>query len=112
MDTLEFDFEFLNEAPLTDRVESELRVEAERRLRALTEGHNDLIGAAVAVEELTGDTTPHAYEVRVVAYMRPDHVVAVEKQETVVGAMKGALEAVERQVREYRTKLRETWRQP
>jgi hypothetical protein len=64
------------------------------------------------MEELTGGTTPHRYEVRVVAYMRPEHVVAVEKQETVEGALKGALNAVERQVRELRDKLRERWKQP
>ncbi|MBN1979673.1 MAG: HPF/RaiA family ribosome-associated protein [Anaerolineae bacterium] len=110
MGTLEF--EFYNEAPLSDRVEAELRAEVERRLRALTEGHTDMTGASVAVAELTGDATPHIYEVRIVVYVRPEDVVAVEKRETAGGALKGALDAVERQVRELRARLRETWKQP
>jgi ribosome-associated translation inhibitor RaiA len=110
MQTFEFGFGFRNEASLPDRVEAELRAEAEGRLRALTDGHTDITGASVAVEELTRDTTPHLYEVRVVVYMRPQDVFAVEKQETAAGALKGALDAVERQVREHRAKLRETWK--
>ena len=112
MAMLDFTLEFRNEVGLPANVEAEMRSEAEGRLRALIEGHDDLIGAEVAVEELTGDTTPHAYEVRVVVYMRPESVVAVEKQETARGALKGALSAVERQVRQYREKLREPWKQP
>jgi ribosome-associated translation inhibitor RaiA len=111
MHTLEFGFGFHNEAPLPDRVEAELRAEAERRLRSLTEGHTDMTGASVAVEELTGAVTPHTYEARIVVYTRPENVVAVEKQEMVEGALKGALDAVERQVRERRDRLRETWKQ-
>jgi hypothetical protein len=44
--------------------------------------------------------------------MRPDNLASVEKAETDEGALKGALTAVERQVRESREKLRETWKQP
>jgi hypothetical protein len=112
MDTLEYNFAFRNEASLPDQVEADLWTEADRRLRALAEGHTDIVDAAVAVEELTGDTTPHLYEARVVVYIRPEDIVAVEKQETAEGALKGALDAVERQVRERRVKLRETWKQP
>jgi len=112
VDTMDFTFEFYNEAALPEALESELRVEAENRLRRLTEGHTDITGASVSVDELTSSATPHRYEVRVVAYMRPEYVAAVEKQETVEGALKGALGAVERQVRELREKLRERWKQP
>jgi ribosome-associated translation inhibitor RaiA len=112
VDNRDFTFEFYSEASLPEALESKLRAEAESRLRRLTEGHTDITGASVAVDELTGDTTPHRYEVRVVAYMRPEHVAAVEKQETIEGALKGALSAVERQVRELRAKLRERWKQP
>jgi ribosome-associated translation inhibitor RaiA len=44
--------------------------------------------------------------------MRPDNVAAVEKGETIEAALNGALAAVERQVREYRNKLRERWKPP
>jgi hypothetical protein len=61
------------------------------------------------MEELTGKTTPHRYEASVVVFKRPDNVAATEKAETPEGALKGALGAVEHQVRELRNQLRETW---
>lgn len=112
MDTQDFHLEFYNEAPLLEELELELAAEADTRLRELAEGHKDIIDASVSVEELTGEETPHRYQVRVVVYMRPENIAAIEKQETVEGALKGALSAVEREVREYRQKLRERWKQP
>ncbi len=112
MDVVDFSFEFRDEVPLPGNTNANLRSEAEGRLRALAAGHTDVIGASVAVEELTGSTTLHRYEVRVVVYKRPQHIAAVEKQETVEGALKGALSAVERQVREARNRLDRPWEQP
>jgi hypothetical protein len=86
--------------------------EAERRLRELAQGQTDMVGAAVAVESLAGQETPHVFQARVVAYTRPDNVVAVEKGEAPETALKGALDGVERQVREMRKKLRKPWQQP
>jgi ribosome-associated translation inhibitor RaiA len=106
MTTIEFSFEFHSEIPDPDEA---LRTEAKRRLLALTEGHDDLIGASLTMEELTGETTPHRYQATVVVFKRPDNVAATEKSETPDGALKGALSAVERQVRELRNRLRETW---
>jgi ribosome-associated translation inhibitor RaiA len=106
---IEFDFEFYTEVP---DPEDALRVEAHRRLQALTEGHDDITGASMTLEELTGETTPNRHQASVVVYMRPNNLTAVEKAETAEAALKGALTAVERQVREVRDKLRETWKQP
>ena len=106
MTNVEFSFEFYSEIP---DPEDALRAEAERRLLALTQGHDDLIGASLTMEELTGETTPHRYEASLVVFKRPDNVAATEKAETPEGALKGALSAVERQVREIRDQLRETW---
>jgi ribosome-associated translation inhibitor RaiA len=105
--TLEFTFEFHSEVPDPG---DELRDRAEERLLKLTEGHDDLIGASVTMEELTGETTPHRYEARVIVYKRPENVAAQAKAETPQAALNGALDAAERQVREMRTQLRETWR--
>jgi ribosome-associated translation inhibitor RaiA len=105
----DFDFESYSKVPDPGDV---LRTEALNRLLELAEGHDDIIGASVSVEELSGQTTPHQYEVRVVAFVRPDNITAVEKADTARGALKGALSAVERQVRESREKLRETWKRP
>ena len=106
---VEFEFEFYSEAP---DVDGDLREEAERRLWDLTEGHDDITGASVGIDELTGSETPHLYQARVVVFMRPNNITAVEKEEVAEFALKKALSAVERQVYEAREKLRETWKQP
>jgi ribosome-associated translation inhibitor RaiA len=89
-----------------------LQVEAEDRLGKLAGKHRDIIGAAVVVTELSNDNTPHSYRARVVVYMRPENVVAAKEKDNPGQALKEALSAVERQVREQREKLRERWKQP
>jgi len=113
MDTLDFTFEFHTEMPnLREASRDALRAEAERRLLALAAGHRDLVGASAALEPLAHGVSPYMYEARVAVYARPENVAAVKKGETAVSALKGALDAVERQVREQRSKLAERWKQP
>jgi hypothetical protein len=47
-DKPDFDFEFYSEVA---GLEQDLKPEAERRLRELANGHRDMVGAAVAVEQ-------------------------------------------------------------
>jgi hypothetical protein len=82
MGTTDFSFEVASQIPDPDEA---LRTEAEDRLWALTAGHTDIIGASVAIEEVTGETTPHRYEVRTVICMRPNNIVVVEKDSTAEG---------------------------
>jgi ribosome-associated translation inhibitor RaiA len=113
VDTLDFTFEFHVEIPnLRDAFENELRTEAESRLFALAEGHTDLIGASVVLEQPARAESSYIYQARVVVYGRPDNMAAVEKDNTPESALRGALDAVERQVRERREKLAERWKQP
>lgn len=109
MSQTDFSYEFLSEI---DQPDEPLRVEAEQRLRDLAADHNDIIGASVAVEELTGAETPHRFQTRIVVYMRPSNVVAVEKAPDAITSVQQTLSTVERQVREKRTRLRERWKQP
>jgi len=55
---------------------------------------------------------PHTFQARVVAYMRPSNLAATEKADTPEGALKGALGALERQVRERRDELGKRWQRP
>ena len=113
MATLDFTFEFHGEIPdLRDTFENELRVEAERRLLALAEGHTDLVGASVVLEQPALAESAYLHQARVVAYGRPDHVAAVEKDASLERALRGALDAVERQVRQRRERLAEPWKRP
>lgn len=109
MNQPDFTFEFHSELEQSDAM---LRTEAESELRALTRDHTDIIGAAVAIEELTGAETPHTFQTRIVVYMRPDNVVAVEKAPEAPISLRQALDAIEQQVYEKREKLREQQRQP
>ncbi len=108
MDT-EFYVEFQSE-DLPD--DDALRAEAERRLGALAGEQDDMVGASVAIERMKSGETPHVYRVRVVAYVRPENIAATEKSDSARGALKGALRAIERQVRAKREKLGKPWERP
>lgn len=105
----EFPVEFHSD---TDGFTDELQDKTLRRLRELKADHTDLVGAAVTVEDIAKGDEPFRFQFKVVAYMRPDRIVASEKADNVRTAMKGALSALERQVREKRRKLRESWKRP
>ncbi len=106
-----FDYEFQNKLGEIGDLEDKLRREADTRLRKLAQGHTDLTGASVILEREDQDaTTMHQIRARVVAYTRPEYIAGVEKADTAQGALKGALDAVERQVRQKREKLRESHR--
>ena len=107
MDVLDFDYEFYSKVQDPGDV---LRDEAEERLLTLAEGNDDLIGASVVVEELANEATSHTFEARIVAYVRPENVAATEQSDTARGALRGALKAIERQVREQRDRLRKPWK--
>jgi ribosome-associated translation inhibitor RaiA len=97
---------------LGEVVEENLKAEAEKRLHKLLEGHSDLTGAAVALTEPAERTTSFLYRARVVVYARPEQIAAVAEEEEPQAALKAALTAVERQVREKRDKLREPYKRP
>lgn len=111
VDAPEFTFEFHSEVHLPYSIE-DLVAGTEAELRELAAERTDMIGASVALEELTGSETPHQYQARIVVYVRPENVVAVEKAEEVATALQGALKAVERQIREQRERLGRPWEQP
>jgi ribosome-associated translation inhibitor RaiA len=111
MTELDFTIEFNSES-LSDQVEAELFLEADTRLRQLTEGHSDLRGAAVNVRRPAKTETSFIYEVTVVVYARPSQIAASQKDADPLVALKGSLDAVERQVREKREKYNKKWERP
>lgn len=97
-----FDFEFFNETNLPD---AEYYDTAYAQITEVAEGHNDITGASVSLEELSAEETPHAYQARVVLYVRPSNIVATEKMSSALDALQNALDAAVKQVREKREKL-------
>jgi len=88
----------------------ELIAEVEARLRELASQQSDLVGAAVSITVPGQGETQFLYQARVVVYARPEDMAAVKKEDTPEGAMKAALDAIERQVREKREKLGQPWK--
>jgi ribosome-associated translation inhibitor RaiA len=104
---LDFPIEYNKDVPvLPEKIQNEV----ERRLLDLAGDHTDMTGASIAVTQPAERDIPFIYQARILVYMRPNDVVAVEKADTIEGALKGALSAVERQVREKRKKFKETWK--
>lgn len=106
---LDFTIEFESEVPNFDET---YKQEAEESLLDLAEGHTDITGAAVSVTQPAKEEDPFIYEARVVVYARPKNIAATKQDETLEGALKSALSAVERQVRKKRQKLGEPWKRP
>lgn len=103
METMTFAIEHFTDTP---EFTEALKEKAERRLQKMARGHRDITGASVAVRITSADPSPGRYQARVVLYHRPDNIAAVEKGDNVGLALQGALDAVERQVRTQRERLR------
>ena len=108
MDRVNFPIEFNNEIDDVKKSENEIYTLAVDRLSKLSEGHNDISGGVVNLKQpAQGHQTPYIYEVTVVVYMETDHIAATEKGEQFQSTLDGALDAVERQVRERRKQQRD-----
>lgn len=107
MDTTNFPIEFNNELDDVKKSENEFYTLAVDRLGKLAEGHTDISGAVVNFKQpAQGRETTYAHEVTIVVYMGSEHVAATEKGEQFRATLDGALDAVERQVREGRKQQR------
>jgi ribosome-associated translation inhibitor RaiA len=109
MSQTDFSYEFTTNIAEPDE---QMSIYTEATLLELAEGHTDMTGAAVAVEELTGSETPHAYRARIVVYMRPRNINVEEKADDPMKTLQEALHTLKRQIRENRDRLRERWKQP
>lgn len=99
-----FPIEYHSTSPqLTD----DLKAKVEQRLQKLAKGYHDITGAAVSLEKPDNDKTAHTFRARVVLYHRPNNLAAIEKHTAASKAVLGALDAVARQLRDERARLRE-----
>jgi hypothetical protein len=97
-----FDFEFFNKTKLPD---ADFYNTAYNQIMDAAEGHSDITGAAISLEELSSDETPHAYQARVVLYVRPNNLVATEVTPSALDSLQNALDAAIKQVRKKREQL-------
>ena len=107
MDKANFPIEFNNEIDDVKKSENEIYTLAVDRLSKLAEGYNDISGAVVNLKKPAKEhQTAYIYETTIVVYMGSDHIAATEKGENFQATLNGALDAVERQVRERREQQR------
>ena len=107
MDGTNFPIEFNNEIDDVKKSENEFYTKAVDRLSKLAEGHNDISGAMVNFKLPAKEReTAYINEVTIVVYMGAENIAATEKGEHFEPTLNGALDAVERQVREYRKQQR------
>lgn len=109
MNELDFHAEFNIEVP---NFETNLMIESEQRLRALTENRNDFIGASISVERIAGVEEIFLYQARIVAYLKPENIAVLEKRETAESALRDAVSTIEERIRSERDKRRNIWKQP
>jgi ribosome-associated translation inhibitor RaiA len=107
MDSASFPIEFNNEIDDVKKSENKHYTLAVNRLSKLAEGHNDISGGVVNLKQpAKGHQTAYIYEVTIIVYMGSDNIAATEKGENFQSTLDGALDAVERQVRELREQQR------
>jgi ribosome-associated translation inhibitor RaiA len=107
MDKTNFPIEFNNEIDDVKKSENKYYTLAVDQLSKLANGYNDISGALVNFKQPAREhQTDYINEVTVVVYMGSDNIAATEKGEQFQATLKGALNAVERQVRERREQER------
>jgi ribosome-associated translation inhibitor RaiA len=107
MDEANFPVEFNNEIDDVKKSENEFYTLAVDRLSKLAEDHQDISGAVVNFKQPAQERNKaHIYEITIVVYMGSEHIAATEKSEQFRATLDGALDAVERQVRERRRRQR------
>jgi ribosome-associated translation inhibitor RaiA len=107
MDKANFPIEFNNEMDDVKKSENEHYTLVVDRLSKLAEGHTDISGAMVNFKQPAKEhQTSYISEVTIVVYMGSEHIAATEKGEHFQATLDGALDAVERQVRERRKQER------
>jgi len=85
------ELEFYSEELPNPQLGGDMRAEAGSRLRELATGQSDMVSASVAIEKPTHRETDDLYQARVVAYIRPESVVAVEKENRPFSALQASL---------------------
>ena len=103
MGRLDFHIDFNLNVP--DLPES-LEIESSERIQALNKDRQDLIGALISLDEIAGVKDPFLYEARIVAYKKPENIAVSAKENSPEAALKQALSALERTVREDRNQRR------
>lgn len=108
MEELRFPVEFNNELDDVKKSDNEFYQLAVERLNKLAESHDDISGAVVNFKKpAQGRETAYINEITIIVYMlKSSDFAATQKGENFRATLDGALDAIERQVREHRKRQR------
>jgi ribosome-associated translation inhibitor RaiA len=107
MEIVNFPIEFNNEIDDQKKADNKFYALAADRLGKLAEGHNDISGAVINFKQpAKGRETAYIHEITIVVYMGAKNIAVTQKSEQFSATLDGALDAVERQVREWRKQQR------
>lgn len=88
-------------------LDDRLRTRLEKRLAELARTQRDLFGGMVSIWRDSGLSRRSDYRLKIVLYGRRTRLTAVERGETPGGIVTGALDTIERRVRQHRAKRRD-----
>lgn len=111
MNELDFTIE-MNTEGIAKPLEDALFAVADKTLRNLADGHDDMIGAAVTLRQPGKTQNTFLYEATVVTYIKPENIAGTVKNQDPEFALREALDVVEKQIRKRRDKKGKPWEKP
>ena len=93
----------LDNLKISRQLEQKLRT----RYDVWKRGHHDITHAFFSLKQLSGKKSVHEYEAKIVLYHRPENIVAAYRASAIPEAVKGAVQTMERRIRETRATYRD-----
>jgi len=89
------------------KISQHLEQKVRDRYQDWKRGHHDITKAFISLKQLSGKKSVHEYEAKIVLYHSPDNLVAGHRSAAIPEALAGAVQAIERQLRESRATFRD-----
>ena len=89
------------------KISKQLEEKVRNRYTIWKRGHHDITSAYFSLKQLSGKKSVHEYETKIVLYHRPGNIVAAFRASTIPEAVNGAVQTMDRLVRETRAIYRD-----
>jgi len=89
------------------KISEQLELKVRNRYKAWRRGHHDITNAYFSLKQLSGKKSVHEYEAKIVLYHRPENIVVTFRAPAIPEAVTGAVQTMDRRVRETRAAYRD-----
>ncbi len=89
------------------KISKQLEQKVRDRYQDWKRGHHDITNAFISLKQLSGKKSVNVYEAKIVLYHSPENIVAGHRSAAIPEALAGAVQAIERQLREARSTFRD-----